>query len=316
MEPLNQVEIKELDPIKEFCKFYEENDPKKAMKRACEILVLNNETSSHPIEFNNILTKFNAKIEEKVIPTNGRLEIKSDHYQILVRQKSRLERKRFTIAHELAHIIIVETLLDKPDHLKKLLQPETWNKIEKLCNFAAAQILVPDGDFMESIKKFGLTSKGIESIRSRYQVSYEVIFQKFIEIFSPTAIILWKSKGTGLDQIAPKIIRYPYSSIPNLSVKEDSTGTPRLRTIIKTAISKGKAWTNNMKCDINGKESPVMVYAIPTLQKNPFTKIRIVKTPNRKYEEKEISYYDVVMFYLPHTVINDSEVLQLALTVD
>lgn len=309
------TKITSVDPFDEFCKFYEESDARKAMKKACEILCYSSKVTAPPVQLENFLSYCNAELEEKDIPTNGRLEIGDNCYRILVQKKLRYETKRFKIAHELGHIIITNALESYPDHLKNLMLPSSWNKVEKLCNYAAAQILVPDEDFVESVRKFGLTTEGIEKIRCRYQVSYEVIFQKFISIFSPSAVILWKSKGTGLDIIAPRIVRYPYTSIPSIPIEKGSIGTPRLRSIVKTAISQGRAWANSIECQIDGKKHPIIAYAIPLQKKNPFTDVRIMKTPKREYEESTSNYYDVIMFYLPTDLIYKSDALQEALTV-
>lgn len=315
MEQSNQMQTNTHDSLKEFCRIWGEIDEEKAIKKACKSALSNCRNSSFPISFDELLSSNNAIVEEKDIPTNGRLEMDDEHYKILIRQKMSYEKKRFTVAHELAHIIIVETLADNPDHLRDLMLPTTWRNVEKLCDYAAAQILVPDEDFIESIKKFELTTEGIEKIRCRYQVSYEVIFRKFIKNFSPSAIILWKSKGTGLELIAPKIIRYPYSSIPGIPIKGNSIGTPHLRSVVKTAINNGSAWANSIKCAIDGKIHSIVVYAIPTQNRIPFTHIYFNNVKNHKYEEKETSYYDVIMFYLPTDLILNSDVLQQALTI-
>jgi hypothetical protein len=301
----------------EFCKNYEVTDVKIAMKKACQTLRLNSKIDSTPVQLQNILSHCNAKLVEKELSTNGRLDIGDNCYRVLVQNNLPVSIKRFTIAHEIGHIILTDVLANNPSHLRKTMLSSSWESIEKLCDYAAAQILVPDEDFVESIGKFGLTTEGIEKIRNQYQVSYEVIFRKFVDIFSPSAIILWKSRGTGLvDEIAPRIIRYPYSTIPGIPIEEDSIGTPRQRSVVRVAISKGSAWVNSIKCQIDGKEQPIIAYAFPLKEKNYFTKVRVSDTILGKYEEKVRSYYDVIMFYLPTELIYKTDALQKALGIE
>ena len=314
MEEINQIQANEHDAIKEFCRITGEENGENAIRKACEVALLNIKNLSFPIALDKLLLSHNAIVEEKNIPTDGRLEIEDANYKILIREKTSFERKRFTIAHELAHIIIIETLVNSPNHLRSLTHPTTWNKVEKLCDYAAAEILVPDNDFVDSVKQFKLTTEGIEKIKCRYQVSYEVIFKKFIKNFSPSAIILWKSKGTGLELIAPKIIRHPYSSISGIHIKKDSSGTPHLRTLVKAAIKTGSAWSNSVECAVAGKKQSIMIYVIPTINEIPFIDFSYKYRNNQKIEEQEMSYYDAIMFYLPNELILNSDVLQQALT--
>ena len=79
----------------------------------------------------------------------------------------------FTLAHELAHVWMGQTGISDPDIKKK--PTELQNAIERLCNKVAAEILVPEQDFLGRWDSASPLWTNLNRLTSRYRVSSLVI---------------------------------------------------------------------------------------------------------------------------------------------
>jgi Zn-dependent peptidase ImmA (M78 family) len=79
----------------------------------------------------------------------------------------------FTLAHELAHIWIGQTGISDPDIKKK--PTELQNTTERLCNRVAAEILVPEQDFLRRWSDTNSLWQNINKLTAHYRVSSLVI---------------------------------------------------------------------------------------------------------------------------------------------
>jgi Zn-dependent peptidase ImmA (M78 family) len=79
----------------------------------------------------------------------------------------------FTLAHELAHIWIGQTGISDPDIKKK--PTELQNATERLCNRVAAEILVPEQDFVRRWKNTVSLWENVNQLAALYRVSSLVI---------------------------------------------------------------------------------------------------------------------------------------------
>lgn len=292
------------NPFLEFCNIYDANSPEKAMINACNALINKSRTRTFPIIFDNILKECDARIEEKDLPNPGRLEIEDTGYVIYVDKKMLPTRKRFTIAHEIGHIILIDALFQKPDLIRKLRHTSNWFIVEKLCDKAASEILMPEQSFIHQIKKNGLTPEGIDVICNYFGVSRESFFIKFINIFNPSAVVLCKSQSTGTAKILPEIVDY-FSTIESLPIKKGPLGSNNInQNIIKVAIKNGRAWSNSLINQINGKEVKILRIALLTSNSVHYKKIQ--QNSSSEYGlEKDYRLYDVILFYLPLNIMNN-----------
>lgn len=94
-----------------------------------------------------------------------------EHNVILINSEARPERQRFTLAHEIGHAL----LLGDDDLLSDLHDAyegdELEQKIETLCNVAAAAILIPQHLLSEMCEKYGYTGETLARLARRAEVS-------------------------------------------------------------------------------------------------------------------------------------------------
>lgn len=300
-------------PLPVFCEKYSASTPEEAMINACNTKIHESNSKDGLYDLKNLVEVCNSRVIEKDIATHGRLEIEDDGYAIYVSNKIPESRKRFTIAHELAHILIIESLFHKPKLLRSLRLPAYWNKIEKLCNIAADEITVPPKDFIEQIKNFGLTSEGIQKICSRYKISRDHFFVKFTKVFKPSAIALCKSQSKKSGKFTPAIVSMR-SSLSPVPLKEGPiTMNNIMQNLIRAAVRNGQAWSNSLVGKVNGKNTTIFRLAVLSHNSIHNKKKNLSTLDGSDILERQYGNNDIILFYLPLEQISNADDLIVAI---
>lgn len=92
-----------------------------------------------------------------------------------------LTRQVFTLFHELVHLLLKTSGIDKRNDafLRKLKGDN--KRAEVLCNRFAGTFLVPDSDFEAMLHQAELNEERIQQLADRYKVSREVILRKCLD---------------------------------------------------------------------------------------------------------------------------------------
>lgn len=108
---------------------------------------------------------------------DGRLEPKSSvfagGFRMSIRRDMSNERIRFTIAHELCHTFFYELVPEI-----KFVPHQIDKQEERLCNFGAAELLVPTHSIMVSASGLPVSMKALKLLASTYGVSVEAMFSR------------------------------------------------------------------------------------------------------------------------------------------
>ena len=90
-------------------------------------------------------------------------------------------RQIFTLFHELAHLLFhtsgIDTMKDEPDENL----PAQEREIEIECNRFASEFLLPATRFVLDIRKLPPNEETAEQIASRYHISREFVFRRFLD---------------------------------------------------------------------------------------------------------------------------------------
>jgi hypothetical protein len=132
-------------------------------------------------------------ITERPISMAGRLELGTSGYQISVRRGTPWRRQRFTVAHEIGHILILNALAGDRDGLQALRSSQAYQPIERLCNRAAAELLLPADTFDFSARNLEFTPTGLLQLYDRFLVSWGALFVRLTEALPRTTLSLWRS---------------------------------------------------------------------------------------------------------------------------
>jgi Zn-dependent peptidase ImmA (M78 family) len=129
--------------------------------------------------------------------------------------KTNYFRRRFSIAHELGHII-----------LRKLVSPLTNNEVidaykfhyeeEALCNLFAASLLTPRQSIINYLQKSNeINSTLVDQIAGDFRVNRESVLRRIAQLTN-SILLLWKKASNPLTKGSPKTERvikiYPNSS--------------------------------------------------------------------------------------------------------
>lgn len=125
------------------------------------------------------------RIEQRPINTDGLLKYYQDHYVIVVNSKLPPTTRNFTIAHELAHILISESTLGRKltgtpilDQRSSDLSTPFQIRKEKICDRIAGELLMPQDIFTREAQIRTPTIKAIQELAGRFRVSPEAVLMR------------------------------------------------------------------------------------------------------------------------------------------
>ena len=137
-----------------------------------------------------------------------------DGYVIKVNQNHNLARQNFSCAHEIGHNLLRELKIELDT---EYIEYRTFNSQgcaearakarERLCNVAAAELLMPEMVFNKYLSDFGVSVHSIERLASIFKVSIHTAAWRIAEIsIEPCIALRWqpwlrtKSKGLRVAQ--------------------------------------------------------------------------------------------------------------------
>ena len=130
------------------------------------------------------------------------VEKTSGHYMIFLNKDHSKARHRFSIAHELSHLLIlpiVSPSLHVPRSIAARKQGSTQDnanrKVENLCNEMASAILMPRKR-IEPLLVTPPTAKCIPTLIKDFEVSFEAAARRYISIVpEPCIMVKWSMKS-------------------------------------------------------------------------------------------------------------------------
>jgi hypothetical protein len=144
------------------------------------------DTECPPTDLDTITARLNAKISGEEIFGSGELRRGGSGYEIVYATDLSLPRRRFTIAHELAHAIIDQT---GPN------APRTGKELERLCDLIAVELLMPADIFRAHLPQ-ELHIGEIFALAKRFQTSLSATARRCAELSRATVFEVAKGKLT------------------------------------------------------------------------------------------------------------------------
>jgi hypothetical protein len=185
--------------LRAFADAYKAPTAQEAMRRACELLRERAGEDIPPIGLRKLLAACGARRNSRMLPIPGRLDIDREGFIVQVNAGDRWRRQRFTAAHEIGHILVFKALASTPHHIQVLRTREGWEEIERLCNLAAAELLIPKGDLVFMLQRIGFSPASLQQLYDRYMVSWSTLFVRLVEALPGSALSLWQIRSHGLN---------------------------------------------------------------------------------------------------------------------
>ena len=105
-------------------------------------------------------------------------------------------RRRFSIAHEVAHLLFEDHADAVRERLQKIDQRSDDWQLEMLCNIAAAEIIMPAGSFSE-LRSEAPDLHHLLDLRKSFGVSIEAMLLRTIHLTDEPAAMFAASRGAG-----------------------------------------------------------------------------------------------------------------------
>jgi uncharacterized protein DUF955 len=144
-------------------------------------------------------------VEREGMGLDGQLRPLGDGtFLIEVKEDATVSRKNFTIAHELGHTFFYD-LLAKLEHRRGAEGSDLEE--ERLCDLAAAELLMPEEDFKRDLANGGPVSPDILlNLSQRYCVSLSAAATRVAWLTGDIACALWRLEhaAVGLQWITPR----------------------------------------------------------------------------------------------------------------
>jgi hypothetical protein len=119
-------------------------------------------------------------MEDSHLPVDGRLRIDLADWTIVVADSLNPQRRRFTVAHEIAHALIESTGRGRPRRGKEL---------ERLCDRFAVELLMPRLEFRRSVS-CGLTLANVLATAALFQTSIHSTAVRFTEMATCSFVLV------------------------------------------------------------------------------------------------------------------------------
>lgn len=149
-----------------------------------------------PLDLNAAASKLNVALCEEDIPVSGELRKNGKDYKIVFSRYLSPGRRRFTIAHEMAHLLF---------ELSGKNPPRTGSEVERLCDMLASEILMPAHHLLDTIHENAAPhrvvqlSKSFETSIQAAAIRYSIL--KKVSVFQIEGDnVIW---GTGVVRKGP-----------------------------------------------------------------------------------------------------------------
>jgi hypothetical protein len=200
-----------------------------------------------------------------------------------------LERQRFTIFHEFAHTLFPDFCEYRHplNHAspRKLADPE--KDFEKLCDIAAAEMLLPHEDFRDDLTKLEpLSFETVHHLRQRYTASIDATTHRLVELADTvpcTAVFLTDQRGNHSGR-GPLWVKYSCCNSlfkgyiqPGITPPQNSVGLQCFNSAAELVGPARETWW------INGKPRTWLAQAakLPEVPENPdYAKVVVLLFPS------------------------------------
>jgi hypothetical protein len=220
---------------------YDVATPEEAVRHACRNFVAHHGADAMPLRLDTLLYAVGARKEVRRLPVDGLLETDRDGaYVVVVDERQHWARQRFTLAHELAHVLLFQEFADDTAALKRLRSQDEWRSVERLCNAAAAELLMPSEDLATAIRRWGLGPDGLSHLHARYAVSWAALLVRVSEVLRAPATVFRHHARHNREEERWRVHRH-YGAALGIWLPEGMTTRHLSSDIVAAAASAGTA---------------------------------------------------------------------------
>jgi hypothetical protein len=171
--------------LKNLCLRWHAPSPQLALKEALNAAFPELQQLVPPISVNRLAGFRNvARISERDLNCDGLISRTSTgHYLVEVNRDHAEARRRFTVAHEIAHTFFFD--VEEPPRNRvedgNLDAVNGFDPEEMLCNWAAAEMLMPQRQFHAMVRGLGLGSASLIQLSRNFNVSLHAAARRLLQ---------------------------------------------------------------------------------------------------------------------------------------
>lgn len=185
--------------LQAFCRAYDADSPESAMRAACAALLTSVGIEEAPVPLKPLLERLEIRVERMRRKSYDKhpdalLSVTQAGLVAYIYHDLRRHwrRARFSLAHEIGHALLFHAL-GNPALIASLeATPEAYKQVERLCDIAASEILMPARSVRKALRKFDFTPGGLASLYDRFLVSREVLVRRLAAIMPHTSVVRWR----------------------------------------------------------------------------------------------------------------------------
>lgn len=195
-----------------FCEHWGEKTRTAAARKALEALIAGASRAEIPVNVEAAARYLGIErlVYAELMDSDGSLaETSSGRYIATVRSAQSDARRRFTLAHEVGHAIVLRSLgsEDRPGtRSRTACRPVTPDEKdeEQLCDLIASELLMPRAKFVAVMEETGVSAETVPEIARRFEVSLQACARKVAQLLPyEVGLGLW-SKDDERGHVIPK----------------------------------------------------------------------------------------------------------------
>jgi len=192
-----------------------------------------------------------ARVEASCIPESATLAVESGRYVIRVRNSDPEARRRFSIAHEIAHVLLFEGVASEP-HLMPAIAHRLRNPVvERVCDRAAAELLMPADTFRDSLLSARFDWNHVMRLAGQFQVSHTAVLVRVADVLAGSRIVRFRRDPmtTGRSRQYERLSTYGRKP---LSLPRRVRGAEMRPRVLDNADDRGRSVTRRMQLVLRG----------------------------------------------------------------
>ena len=149
------------------------------------------------------------RIVKRSLGVSGMLIPSNDGYTIAINDKDLRTQQRYSLAHEIGHLVIAnasETFgIKEPKNRSQSSGYEHGNKSEeRLCEEIAAELLMPAQGFRDQVQKLGQSLANVSALAAVFGTSITATAIRYWELLSePSLIVRWRKDYSRHGAVVP-----------------------------------------------------------------------------------------------------------------
>lgn len=179
-----------------------------AVARECRSLALDAGAAVPPHALKPLAASLGAtvvQVQAEHGPSGRLTRATSGAFKIEVKESQGWRRKRFTISHEIGHLILLRRSQGDRKLRTALESPDYWSSVERVCDYFAAEILMPKAGLIDDLRAKELGPDRIFWLYDRYLVSWQALMRRLVQVSGGSGIGFWTRGRTRRGPVCPRL---------------------------------------------------------------------------------------------------------------